>query len=1043
MKIFINILMLVITTNAWAQSVDTIQVRSEVDSLIKQSRVLTNQQQFDLAIQLLDSAILVSKTTLGPDHAYFAKSVFNKAYIFYVMGKLDEAIQLYFQAEEIQKNYLGRLNASYANTINNIGIIYYLKDNYALAEKYYVEAKEIRGEVLGINSKEYSGSLNNLALLYRLQGDNPKSIKMFLEAKEIWKGAKNKLDPGYAHIINNIGLGYVYLGDYEKAEPLFFEAQEIWEKTVGKAHPDYALSLDCLGFLYNTKGDYAKAEPIYNEVIKSRLNAFGKDHVEYASAINNLATLYMKKGDYRKGETLCIEAKDIREKLMGREHNDYAESLINLANLYTLTLQYDKVEILLLEAKSIWEKSLGKEHTQYSIAIQNLANHYFRLKEYKKAEPLYFEAISIRSKAYGTMHEFYAAVIYNLATMYLEMGNYDQAEKLTMEAKEIWSNAFGKENENYINTLGHLNAIYQGTNRTNQCAAIVFEMNELVRKLIEKAATYSSENQMLAYLQTFERSIGQIQSFSQSYKSPELSKMAFNNALFYNGYLLENTQRLARSVSGIDTLLQVTFKNWKSSQRKLSIEFAKPISERKYIAEIEAEVEVYEKQLTQLSPQFKNARAVPSWEDVRNTLLPGTAAIEFVHFNEISQNNETKTKYAALLVKYGETQPYIIPLFEESKLYNIISSNKEQANSELLAQLYSRGISPAKSVSLAGLYDIIWKPLDSILQNTTTVYYCPSGLLHRINFGAIPLTNNMNLSDKFNLKRLRSTRSLVISDSIIINITNETILYGGIDFETDKEIVQQDTFNHQVSLENQDEITFSLVDRSASKQTDKWNYLPGTKKEIFEIAAVLKDINYKTITFSDTKATEESFKEIGKTKQSPRVLHLATHGYFYPDPKTTNKQTASNDLNGNAFKLSDHPMLRSGLILAGGNAAWEGQPSKGGREDGILTAYEISQMNLSNTELVVLSACETGLGDIQGNEGVFGLQRAFKIAGAKYLMMSLWQVPDEETKEFMISFYKNWLIKKHSIPNAFRKTQQEMRKRFEDPYKWAGFVLVE
>ena len=136
--------------------------------------------------------------------------------------------------------------------------------------------------------------------------------------------------------------------------------------------------------------------------------------------------------------------------------------------------------------------------------------------------------------------------------------------------------------------------------------------------------------------------------------------------------------------------------------------------------------------------------------------------------------------------------------------------------------------------------------------------------------------------------------------------------------------------------------------------------------------------------------------------------------------------------------------MRSGLVLAGGNHAWrKGRPARPDIEDGILTAYEISQLDLSHTELVVLSACETGLGDIQGNEGVYGLQRAFKIAGAKYLIMSLWQVPDYQTQQLMSSFYRFWLDEKMTIPNAFRAAQKSMRKKFKDPFFWAGFVLVE
>jgi len=189
------------------------------------------------------------------------------------------------------------------------------------------------------------------------------------------------------------------------------------------------------------------------------------------------------------------------------------------------------------------------------------------------------------------------------------------------------------------------------------------------------------------------------------------------------------------------------------------------------------------------------------------------------------------------------------------------------------------------------------------------------------------------------------------------------------------------------------------------------------------------------------EATEESFKNIGTNNSaSPRILHIATHGYFFNDPKLNSGSLSNSET---VFKISDHPMLRSGLILAGGNLAWQGKQTLEGREDGILTAYEISQMNLSNTELVVLSACETGLGDIQGNEGVYGLQRAFKIAGAKYLIMSLWQVPDKQTSLLMTTFYKKWLEDKMTIPDAFHAAQKQLRDGGLEPYYWAGFVLVE
>ncbi|MBK8562849.1 MAG: CHAT domain-containing protein [Saprospiraceae bacterium] len=301
---------------------------------------------------------------------------------------------------------------------------------------------------------------------------------------------------------------------------------------------------------------------------------------------------------------------------------------------------------------------------------------------------------------------------------------------------------------------------------------------------------------------------------------------------------------------------------------------------------------------------------------------------------------------------------------------------------------------------------------------------------------------SVTLSDRFRMVRLASTRSLVVPDLTKINLTNDAVLFGGIRYELDTTTLLQDTAVHDLLAARSGELSFTYADRSVPQRGENWNYLPGTEKEVAGIRLLLDKSEFSAHVYSGENATEESFKAIGKGG-SPRILHLATHGFFFPDPKNRNE---GRGMRGDepVFKISDHPMIRSGLILAGGNHAWQtGKPLKPSMDDGILTAYEISQMNLSNTEIVVLSACETGLGDIQGNEGVYGLQRAFKIAGAKYLVMSLWQVPDQETSVFMTTFYKHWLEGKMTIPDAFRTTQQEMREWFINPYQWAGFVLVE
>jgi CHAT domain-containing protein len=309
---------------------------------------------------------------------------------------------------------------------------------------------------------------------------------------------------------------------------------------------------------------------------------------------------------------------------------------------------------------------------------------------------------------------------------------------------------------------------------------------------------------------------------------------------------------------------------------------------------------------------------------------------------------------------------------------------------------------------------MIWEPLMAVLTDVKTIYYSPSGLLHRINIGAIAIEEEENMASQFELIQLNSTRSLVVP-SPLKELNNQVLLYGGIQYDS-----------------------LAQIGLPTGERGATWSYLKGSEREVHNLEGLLKKNELEPTLLTGVAATEESFKGIGTFgATSPRVLHIATHGYFFPDPAKTTKAGEP------VFKVSERPMLRSGLILAGGNHTWMNtQPNKTA-EDGILTALEISQMNLRNTELVVLSACETGLGEIQGNEGVYGLQRAFKIAGAKYIIMSLWQVPDKQTSNLMLRFYSKWLEDQMSIRAAFASAQQEMSEMGFDPYFWAGFVLVE
>lgn len=349
-----------------------------------------------------------------------------------------------------------------------------------------------------------------------------------------------------------------------------------------------------------------------------------------------------------------------------------------------------------------------------------------------------------------------------------------------------------------------------------------------------------------------------------------------------------------------------------------------------------------------------------------------------------------------------------------------------------------------KQYTDSAIANLFLKPLLPELENVTTIYLSPAGLGHQINFSALPISDSQTLGEKYALHLLGSTTSLLdFSSGTLQKKTNpELLLYGDIDYG--KTNASKKEFNYESTLSAQ--IDFN--ESNTRGVSDAFGNLGGTLKEINKISNLAKEYGYSSTQIKQADATEESIKALdGRT--TSYNLHLATHGFFFPDPKVTlpnfNTTLINESLgNGNrdvVFKSSEDPMMRSGLAMAGANKYWKKTIEKLTTDDGILTASEISNLDLSACQLVVLSACETGLGDINGSEGVFGLQRAFKMAGVKNIIMSLWKVPDTQTSELFEIFYNECFAGK-TIHEAFQTAQSKMKAKYST-YYWAGFVLLE
>ena len=422
---------------------------------------------------------------------------------------------------------------------------------------------------------------------------------------------------------------------------------------------------------------------------------------------------------------------------------------------------------------------------------------------------------------------------------------------------------------------------------------------------------------------------------------------------------------------------------------------------------------------------------VTNWTDVRNVLQPNEVAIEFAHGKHNTKDESVKELYIddeyptyyALLIRHDSEYPEAIQLFREDSLRALIEGKNEQ-------QIYNDD-----STNMAVVHLIVDSLLPYLKPNES-VYFSPSGMLHQIAFENMYINDKDLLSNYYSWHRLSSTRQLILrTEKSNLQSADSVMLYGGITYDADTTALALESAHYPAQ---------ALAMRSINKDDinrGKAGSLPGTLEEVKAIKRQLDGAHKTSSLLQGAKANEESFKALSDSSFS--VLHIATHGFFWEKDSAARYEFFKNGLTEEQALRDIDPMRRCGLLLSGANIALSGKASElpAGVQDGVLTAQEISLLDLSNTKLVILSACETGVGEING-DGVFGLQRAFKKAGVETLIMSLWKVSDVATKMLMTNFYKFWLSG-DEIHTAFRKAQQAVREKMDEPTYWAGFIILD
>ncbi len=822
------------------------------------------------------------------------------------------------------------------------------------------------------------------------------------------------------HIKECVSLGMLkrlYLNEYAEAEIYLKEAASILIENGEKNTTSYAKICYYLANSYLEQSKYSETETILQEAMAILETKIGKDSYDYLLISNALAALYYQHSIHDKAEKIWSDIKSITERVFGKNHEMYATVCNNLAGSYFCSFKLDKAEELYLEAKNIKAQIVDTNSPEYAIACTNLAAVFAKQKKYDLAEELNLLSIEIDKQNMPLSLDNYVNSLSNLANIYSEVKKYDKAEALYLEAISISERIKGANHLTYISNSINLAKLYEEVD-VNKAIPIYQKVENNLQANVHSVFPILSEAEKQNF---WIRIKSYFNDFAHCYpiyaiQNPVIMADLYDQTLFTKGIIFSSTQKIKNTIlnSG-DTVLVNQYNNWKKQRESYTKLYQLPLEEQKKqnldLEGMKNQINDLEKDLSKKSALFGQNVQTKSykWQEVKAKLAKNEVVIEII---------KSDSAYIALFLT-AQTENY--PAF-------YLFKNAQELEDKFLN--YYKNCIEFKIEDTVS-YNAFWKPIADKLSTLNKkgfkkIYFSPDGVFHQLSLNTLKNTKTGKfLLEEANIQLIGSSRDLIElnkkSRDLSQNYENYQAhllgypIYGAENTEKEPEKKRDRSLG------------FSGM-QSAVGVAGAVSLLPGTKKEVENVFGLFNQKKLKVNLLLAENATEEAVKNL----KSPTILHVATHGFFIPEIKDSEVQDMQTAMNRNLLK---NPFLRSGLLLAG---CQKPNPDK---EDGILTAEEVMNLTLDNTELVVLSACETGLGDIQAGEGVFGLQRAFQQAGAKSVLMSLWQVDDEATQTLMTEFYTA-LLKGQSKRQAFKTAQMNLKKRFPEPYYWGAFVMV-
>lgn len=922
-----------------------------------------------------------------------------------------------------------------------------------LGEQCVASAEKLHGP----NHARTFNCMVSLGFAYKSIGDYAQGMTWYQRCLDLI--AHNPLiDQEYkAGVLGAMAETSFALGEFTQADRLYTAAKDIIDQHLGREHPKAVMMLQGLGTVYIETGEYAQAESSCQRALALAEKSFGQTGFEVAQSLSCLGKLYEKIGDYAKAEH--YHQRSIAK--AGKTNPEIIAGFMDrLALIYYSTGKHAKAIPLYQQSLQLKEKSIGKEHPEVVSTLNNLGMCYDSIGSRAKAKTLYQRSLAISQKNLGENAASLTAPLNNLAVLHLQEGEYATAEALTRRALAIKESHYGKDFHQSIFSLYSLALIMTLQGRYEAAWEQMERVNRIDDQLIQEVFGFTSEKQKMAYLARTTRGINlTLRVLTHLAANQQAVREGFNLWLKRKGLVLETQKQFQDALfRSQDPETLATFKRLTAVRTELSAlilagpDHQGPGAYQQNIAELEAQKEVLERELATRNQGFalQSKKKKADHRQVARALPPGSILVDFARIdtgNLGAGKAAEPARYLAFLLAAGtESQVPLVDLGEAEPIEKILSELKDSLGNRKKSPASAETAQAIATLS-SSLYNLVFKPLRPHFGPAKVIFLSPDGRLNLLPFEILsdPATGQF-LVEEYTFSYLATGRDL-LNFGQMQGKAGKNLVMGNPDYNLDQGSRQ--AIVHQLNLK----ANSPGQPASSVRGLDSLHFtpLPGTLQEVAAIRAILGDRS------TEFFLGKEALEEVLTSRPAPKILHLATHGFYLGDqqlpPPEALADAAKTKPQANLGDTAEHrqvgyqnPLVRSGLALAGANTALAAQHQ--GQQEGLVTAEKILNLNLLGTDLVVLSACESGLGEVKSGEGVFGLRRAFSQAGAKSMVMSMWPVPDQETKELMTAFYINIQIgsmdRTQALRHAVLDEMATVKKRYghANPFFWGAFIFA-